>query len=172
MPRVLDIDGVSGKAAIYTVDAGNLADDAPLTNPRANYARLSFHSDFDYMRIVGETTVQVTLPTLGKNQRRNATYNLVAHGLPGTPLIFGAVFIPNAGWCPMHIGAPTHFINPNGSFSSAITARRLISLGSNGTFVVLREAAWSNYSLNGDNALNSLVGFTLSIRILFTSEFL
>ncbi len=124
-----------GKVALWTGGT----DDAPFTNPRGNIDRVSFHSDFDYPKIIQVRSVTLSMPAMPENAVREHTYNLFAHGRPGFPYILGVatiggVKVPLAGHVPAQVlvsalwgGLPTD------------QWARWIALGSDGTNVVVHE---------------------------------
>lgn len=81
------IDGVAGKAVIYT---GDPLDEAPLSDWRTHIARIQFHSDIPYDRVVAVAVVSVTLPAMSENAVRTVTTALASHGQAGRPFVFGS----------------------------------------------------------------------------------
>lgn len=151
---VFRVDGVLGKAAVFTVDSSNPTDLTPFTAPRSNLSKVKFHTDFTYPRIVQDTTVSVSLGGVTAPARLYQQYQLFAHGLSGTPLIFGAYYNLTYGWCSLGVGVPM------GSY---------LSLGANSTYVLLQQLAipFSNGTVN-----STISAQTLSVRVLVTDQLL
>lgn len=165
---VFDVNGSIGKAALYTVPDTNIADDTPLTAPRSHLSRVRFHTDFDYPKIVSDTTYSLNLPTRTQGTRGEATHTLGTHGQAGAPLCFGTVLINNK-WIPLFISTPVPGVSVAGNVPShPVWQGRVISLGANATHILVHEF-WvlSNLAGAGNDP-----GSTLSIRVLVTDEIL
>jgi len=131
--------GSDGRVAIYTG-----TDDDPFDEPLSNMSRVLFHSDLQYPRIVREWSGTLSLPGRAAASSSNASHTLFAHGLPGTPLVFGSILVSgkNLPLC--------------GSFPVQMTARgyaRWISLGATATNVVVGEL-WFAQGGGGFGAVN------------------
>lgn len=87
MTSTLLIDGVVGKAVIYT---GAPADETPLTDWRGQIDRIQFHSDIPYDRVAAVAVASITLPAMNENAVRTVTTALTAHGQAGRPFVFGS----------------------------------------------------------------------------------
>lgn len=128
-----------GKAAIWTG-----ADDAPFINPLGNLARVKFHSDLEYMRVVATLSKTVALPAIpstGSGQSdpgcRSATYNLGAHGQGRTPFVLGKIVVN---------GVPVAFTgsvcvhqNPYNANAYRGSGARWLSLGCDAVNVYINE---------------------------------
>lgn len=159
----LDIHGGLGKAALYTVSDANPSDSSPLTSPRSNLSRLRFHTDFDYPKIISDTTYSLTLPQRSKGTRGETTHTLGAHGRPGVPFCFGALLRTGYPWRPLFISTPLELPT-----TSEDRIARLLSLGANETSILVHEY-WVSRNLAGDGNVS---GETVSIRVLVTDELL
>lgn len=130
-----------GKAAIWTG-----ADDAPFTNPLGNLARVKFHSDLDYMKIVVTLSKTVTLPAIPKTGSgqgdagsRTATYNLGPHGQGRVPFVLAKIVVN---------GVPVAFTgsvcvhqNPYNGNAYVGSGARWLSLGCDAVNVYAQEYA-------------------------------
>lgn len=141
----------AGKVAVW--DGGT--DDAPFTNPRGNIARVKFHSDLQYPKIISVRTVNITLPAMAANENRSNVYTLFAHGRGGVPFIAGRLMvqsqkIPFAGSVPVALS--------NGF-------ARWLTLGADATNVVVHEQSRAFFQL-GYSAI------TIPIVVYVTDEIL
>lgn len=93
---IFHADGVSGTVAVHT---GN--NDDPFFDPLDHLDVLKFHSDLDYIKVIDEVDVTLSLPARTgaynsswgytcSQATWNVTHTLFSHGRPGQPLIFGA----------------------------------------------------------------------------------
>jgi len=117
--------GSDGRVAIYTG-----TDDDPFDAPLSNMSRVLFHSDLHYPKIVREWSGSLSLPGRSAASTGKASHTLFAHGLSGTPLVFGSIVASgkNLPLC--------------GSFPVQMTSRgwaRWIALGATATNVVIGE---------------------------------
>lgn len=139
MTVTMKIDGVAGKAAIYTG-----TDDAPLTDPRNNIARLKFHSDFAYPSIIAEYSGSLAMGATTQNARRLVTNRVRAHGRAGIPWVLGS-FTVNG------IAVAACGTVPVQQHLHGYGFARWLSLGADATHVIIYENAlgyidnYSNY---------------------------
>lgn len=174
---VFDIDASRGKAACYFIDSADPTDERPLLNPRAYLSDVKFHSDFDYPKIISDTTVSVTLPAIGRGGGRVAQYQLFAHGQAGIPFCLGAFQggLLTSEWLPVSSSTPVAGLNVAGytTFNGVSVPQhegfggQMISLGATATHVVLQEVSATQYYYSGGRP-----AITLSIRVLVTDELL
>jgi hypothetical protein len=129
MTMTMKIDGIAGKAAIYT---GN--DDAPLTDPRNNLARLKFHSDLAYPSIIAEYTGSLTMGATTTNARRLVTNRVRAHGRPGIPWVLGSFTVGGLAISACGTVPVQQDINAYGF-------ARWLALGADGTDIIIYENA-------------------------------
>ena len=162
-----DADGASGKVALYRVPDTDIFDDAPLLNPRANFDRVRFHSDFNYVRVVSDTTHTLTLPTRSDNTRGEQTHTLVAHGRAGIPFVMGAVEVAGR-WVPLMISTPVARPGQSGGGGSYYGQWRLLSLGANSTHILVHEFWCVPYFFSGGD----LTSHTVNVRVIVTDELL
>lgn len=85
------VDGVQGKAAIYTG-----SDDLPFSSPLSYPDRVIFHTDLPTIGIVNTVTVGATLAAQGITGTVNYvqgafTHTLFAHGQAGIPYVEGVI---------------------------------------------------------------------------------
>lgn len=163
-----DVNGGVGKAALYTVPDSDPTDDSPLTSPRSHLSRVRFHTDFQYPKIVSDTTYSLSLPSRSKGTRGEQTHILGPHGQGGAPLCFGAILI-NGRWVPLFISTPV----PGWSVAGNLPAHRswqgrVLSLGASATQILVHEF-WVLSNLAGSGADPAS---TVSIRVLVTDEVL
>lgn len=81
MARVFRV--ASGKVAIWD----DHTNDAPFTDPLANIARVKYHSDLEYIKIVDVKPFTLNLPAIANTLDSVVTYTLGPHGRPGVPFI-------------------------------------------------------------------------------------
>lgn len=134
----LRADGTTGTVAIYTG-----TDDDPFTSPLSHIARLRFHSDLDYPRVVSTLTGSVSLPSMSGNSDRFNTNVIAAHGQAGKPFCEGYITVdadptrvPLLGSVCVRQGPATgggFFVERRSFFS------RWLHLGSNDTNILLQE---------------------------------
>ena len=161
-----DVNGGTGKAALYTVPDSNPTDDAPLTTPRSHLSRVRFHTDFKYPNIISDAQYNVTLPARSADTRGEQTHTLGAHGMGGVPLCFGAVLF-DSKWSPLFISTPLHY-SPTGGRLTYIG--RLISLGADSTNLLLHEYyVQSNLPGGAGTPVGSQ---SITVRVLMTNELL
>ena len=134
MTITLDIDAANSKAAIYKG-----TDSAALYNPAANAADIVFHSEYEY---AGISQVRTGVASFTATQ---FSETLFGHGLGFTPLVLGFLTyggrnIPLIGTVVIDHGSGYH----------------LISLGANGTNVVLNRS-----SLDASEALS--IAYTIYV---------
>lgn len=128
-------DGAAQIAAVWTGE-----DDAPFWDPLGNFPRIKMHSALDYIGIAAEYTGTIDVADLWVPE---ITFNLAAHGLPYTPIVFlsitaAGVVLPVLGTMPLR--RPD---NGNGSVFS-------LSAGADATNVLLHC-----YVLKSQNQPNS-----------------
>lgn len=164
---VLDIHGGIGKAAIYTTDSLTPTDTGPLTNPTRYLSRVFFHTDFTYPRVVQDFQTSVSLANIPAATTRNQRIVLSNHGLAGVPVVFGAVYVPTVGWCPLSVGTYLWSINTvSGAVDGAIGGQTL-SLGADATSILLYENGIAGFS-----ATQNIPAKSVTIRVIVTDQLL
>ncbi|WP_342640947.1 hypothetical protein [Rhodoligotrophos ferricapiens] len=150
MTKVLNINGVTGKVAIY--DGAN--GDAPFTNPLGNLGLLYFHSDLDYVGTLQKQTGTLTLPARGigtvpYTSGRWFEHILFAHGRGAPPLCVGRVVnfqegggisLPLVGSVPIQ---KSHLETDPGHLGGQAGAWRMIHLVVDATNVMIMEYAYN-----------------------------
>lgn len=134
----------AGRCAVWTGD-----DDLPFIDPLNHLDRVKFHSDLDYIRVIEERTVTLSLPTRSNFQQATGSYTLFPHGRAGFPFILGKLDINGfpvafTGTVPVQMG-----VTVGGSVSPRHFGRWL-SLGADATNVVVHEyavAEWATSSI-------------------------
>lgn len=125
MPRLF-ARGSDGTVCIHTG-----ADDV-VGNPYVDLTRVLFHSALLYPSVVYESGPwSVTLPALSSNDVRYSTYDVFAHGRPGTPFVLG--YINNLSNVALAGSVPVDALS--GGFG------RFVTLGADATYVRLHEAS-------------------------------
>jgi len=152
-----------GKAAIWT----GAGDTLPFDNPNGNLARVKFHSDLQYIKIIDTRTFNVTLPSFVSPYERVADYTLYAHGRPGQPYVLGQVNVNGVpagftGSVPVAFGVLTG--GPAVAGKPGIFGRWL-TLGADATNVIVHE-----YSVLGLGEVMSAV--TIAVTVFMTDEIL
>jgi hypothetical protein len=134
MAVVFNVDGQSGRCAIYTG-----TDDAPMTAPLDHISRLRFHSDLAYPKVISVHTGSINLPALSTSSTSEAgterifSYNLFAHGQPGTPYVEG--LITSGLSRPVTLAGSVVVASASGQ----TTYSRVVHLGADSQNVFIRE---------------------------------
>lgn len=154
----------AGRAAVWTGD-----DDLPFTDPLNHLDRVKFHTDLDYIRVIEERSLTLSLPLRSNFQSAVASYPLFSHGRAGFPFILGKVNvngIPVAftGTVPVQMGvsvggsvAPRHF-------------GRWLSLGADATDVIVHEYAVAEWATS--SVYTQYDAIDLDITVYVTDEIL
>ena len=153
----------AGKVAVW--DGGT--DDAPFNNPRGNIARVKFHSDLSYPKIISVRSVSITLPAMQQNANIAQSYVLFAHGRPGIPFITGRMIlqsqkVPFVGSVPVAVRAST---NQNPGFA------RWLTLGADATNVIVYEQSRAA-SVPSAPSFTIFPAVTIPIVVYVTDEIL
>lgn len=154
----------AGAVAIYTVPTATSTDNAPLTDPRNNFARLEFHTGLHYPQVVAVQQVSFTLPSISGGVDYNNTHIVSAHGLPYTPWVFatatiGGVSVPLVG---------SVAVQMSGGVSAAVPGiPRLITIGATSSYIVMHDYGYTS-PLNG--GAYSLAALSMVLDIYITSE--
>ncbi len=146
MPVRLNIDGVAGKAAIYTG-----TDDLPMSAPLDHISRVHFHSDLAMPSIKTVLTGTITLPFLDWNESRSAVYNISTHGLGSIPYCEGR--ITSIAGVPKSIGMTGSVPVATNGFAGAVYYARWLHLGATSTHVHIAELSRSH----AESSFSSLV---------------
>jgi len=141
----------------------------PETAPLSNLSRVRFCApDLDYIRVVDTKTGTVNLPALNTQTSGNQNpvyiknYNVVAHGLNYTPLVFGYTTIASTH-VPLRgsVMVQKDILTPAGEFG------RFVSLGVNATHVTLNEYAVRRFFAISATCFPAL---SLNITVFLTDE--
>jgi len=152
-----------GRAGIWTGD-----DDAPYTAPRSNLARVKFHTDLDYIRVIDEVTVTLNLPAISNVLDRVVTHNLFAHGRPGFPYILGKVRAQDGADVAFTGSVPVQFGN-----NATSQYARWLALGADATNVSIHEYVMCNGISGGSpSTWETYDALSLSITVYITDEIL
>lgn len=132
------IDGVQGKAAIYTGD-----DDLPFAAPLSYPDRTLFHTDLPTAGIVATYTVSLTTqnrgvwPASATALSGRDTFALLTHGQPGTPYVEGLIVTGT------YLGPPSlsHKSQSNVTLAGSVPlgSYDFVHLGADGTNVYLNQ---------------------------------
>lgn len=148
--------GSDGTVCIYT-GAADVVD-----NPDLAPARVLFHSNRLYPKVIGKVTGSITLPAVavggGYHIARSTSYNLFAHGRPGFPMILATAVLTLQDATP--IVSP--LVPMVGSVPVGMNATGYctwLTLGADATNVVLHERMTSN----GSARSSILVSYTVRI---------
>ena len=68
------------------------SDDDPFTDPENNLARVKFHSELNYLKVIDEQTHTVNFSSKGAGVF-TGSYTMFAHGLAGIPLVFASTTV-------------------------------------------------------------------------------
>lgn len=148
----LYVDGVNGKAAIYTG-----TDDLPFSAPLSYPSRVLFHTDLPTIGIVTTATVGVTLSA--KSITGTANYApgqqsiaLFAHGQAGIPYVEGVI---------------TSGLSQRVTLAGSVLLHqhRWVHLGADSTYVYLQDAWQQTPSL-------VVPGFSLGLTVYITDYLL
>lgn len=156
-----------GVGAIWT----DPSDTLPFTDPNNHLERVKFHSALGYIKIISETTVNLSLPSRdGGFRDATKTYQLFQHGRGARPGVFGAVPI-NGELCAFAGSVPVQFENTASHDSNiAKIFARLISIGADATWVYAYEFAVAQYSSSSFYASYDAV--TIPLTIYMTDQFI
>lgn len=111
----------SGKLAVYDDPNPASPSDGPIDNPLGNLDKIAFHSDLRYPAIIPSKIVegQTVVPEQPLNTRVFERLPIYAHGMSGTPVVFGKLTSISFEWTwettlPPQIWArmETEFISP------------------------------------------------------------
>lgn len=147
-----------GKCAIWT----DASDDAPFSDPTSNLARVKYHSDLAYVKVIQAQVVNVNLSARSGGPGGVASYTLFAHGLTGYPFVFGKVFV---GGEPVAFTGSIPIQRPSANDWYA----RWLALGADATNVYLHE-----YWIAGGNPGNweTYSALSLDVEVYVTDEIL
>lgn len=136
------VDGVAGKAAVFTGD-----DDLPLDAPLDHVGRLKFHSALHNIAIVSVHTGTLTLPAFGPAAYNIQSHTLFAHGKSGTPYVEGRITSINGVDKSISLAGSIAVARQSWNADSA-EFMRAVHLGANSTNVLLNEFSVAHQTEN------------------------
>jgi hypothetical protein len=134
----------SGKVAVWDGEYNDL----PFVDPLSNLARVKYHSDIEYIKIIDVKTFTLSIPAIASGVfDRVASYTLGPHGITGQPFIIGQIDVGGVpvaftGSVPVHQAAPVTSVTP----PTVDLYARWLALGVDATDVIVHEYAVQNRS--------------------------